>query len=91
MMIICQGWRPLVSESRSRKPVGTPMSPSPRLALFSISALISAADQFVADFIGLNRAQRRFRLETTPRGTMVIDGEDRPAGYLADGEGSAAP
>jgi len=53
--------------------------------------LADPADQFVADFIGLNRAQRRFRLETTPRGTMVIDGEDRPAGYLADGEGSAAP
>ncbi|MDX5400366.1 MAG: ABC transporter ATP-binding protein, partial [Actinomycetes bacterium] len=52
--------------------------------------LADPADQFVADFIGLGRAQRRFRLEATPRGTMVIDGEDRPAGYLADGEGSAA-
>lgn len=52
--------------------------------------LADPTDQFVADFIGLGRAQRRFRLESTPRGTMVIDGEDRPAGYLADGEGSAA-
>lgn len=42
------------------------------------------ADQFVADFVGLGRAQRVFRLETTPRGVMVVDGDDRPAGYLRE-------
>lgn len=47
--------------------------------------LADPADQFVADFVGLGRARRSFRLETTPRGVMVIDGDDRPAGYLRDG------
>jgi len=49
----------------------------------------SPADQFVADFIGLGRAQRQFRLEPTARGVMVIDGDDRPAGYLVGGTEAA--
>ncbi len=52
--------------------------------------LADPADQFVADFVGLGRAQRQFRLRETPRGTMVIDGDDRPAGYLHP-DGRPAP
>lgn len=46
--------------------------------------LAEPADQFVADFLGLDRARRRFHLVTTPHGVMVIDGDNRPAGFLDD-------
>ncbi|KAB1656771.1 ATP-binding cassette domain-containing protein [Pseudoclavibacter chungangensis] len=45
------------------------------------------ANDFVASFIGADRADRELRLEETPDGTLVVDGRGRPLGRL-DGTGA---
>jgi osmoprotectant transport system ATP-binding protein len=51
--------------------------------------MANPASDFVATFIGLDRGKRALRLEDTPNGKILIDGDGRPAGVLVDG--STAP
>jgi osmoprotectant transport system ATP-binding protein len=51
--------------------------------------MANPASDFVATFIGLDRGKRALRLEDTPNGKSLIDGDGRPAGVLVDG--STAP
>ena len=44
--------------------------------------LAEPADDFVADFIGAGRGRRALRVEQTPTGPIVVDGEGRAAGVL---------
>ena len=56
--IIWPGCRPLVSRSRSEKPVGTPIMPSPRWPAASISSTV-AADDVAEDQVVLRRCAAR--------------------------------
>jgi osmoprotectant transport system ATP-binding protein len=49
--------------------------------------LANPASDFVADFIGSNRGKRRLSVLQTPNGSIVVDGDGRPAGVLADPTG----
>ena len=42
------------------------------------------ADDFVAGFLGLGRGTLDLHLQQTPTGTLVVDGQGRPAGRLVD-------
>ncbi|MBF4615251.1 ABC transporter ATP-binding protein [Curtobacterium sp. VKM Ac-1376] len=44
--------------------------------------LAEPADDFVANFIGAARGRRALRVEQTPAGPVVVDGEGRAAGVL---------
>ncbi|MBT1584304.1 ABC transporter ATP-binding protein [Curtobacterium flaccumfaciens] len=44
--------------------------------------LAAPADDFVATFIGAGRGRRALRVEQTPTGPIVVDGEGRAAGVL---------
>ncbi|MBT2503959.1 ABC transporter ATP-binding protein [Curtobacterium sp. ISL-83] len=44
--------------------------------------LAEPADDFVANFIGAGRGRRALRVEQTPTGPIVVDGEGRAAGVL---------
>jgi osmoprotectant transport system ATP-binding protein len=44
--------------------------------------LSEPADDFVANFIGAGRGRRALRIEQTPTGPVVIDGDGRAAGVL---------
>jgi osmoprotectant transport system ATP-binding protein len=44
--------------------------------------LAAPADDFVATFIGAGRGRRALRVEQTPTGPVVVDGEGRAAGVL---------
>ncbi|MFZ7087790.1 ABC transporter ATP-binding protein [Curtobacterium sp. RRHDQ10] len=44
--------------------------------------LSEPADDFVANFIGAGRGRRALRIEQTPTGPIVIDGDGRAAGVL---------
>jgi osmoprotectant transport system ATP-binding protein len=44
--------------------------------------LSAPADDFVANFIGAGRGRRALRIEQTPTGPVVIDGDGRAAGVL---------
>jgi osmoprotectant transport system ATP-binding protein len=44
--------------------------------------LADPADDFVANFIGAGRGRRALRIEQTPTGPIVIDGDGRAAGVL---------
>ncbi|MBE7163334.1 MAG: ATP-binding cassette domain-containing protein [Williamsia herbipolensis] len=44
--------------------------------------LASPADDFVANFIGAGRGRRALRIEQTPTGPIVVDGDGRAAGVL---------
>jgi osmoprotectant transport system ATP-binding protein len=44
--------------------------------------LADPADDFVATFIGAGRGRRALRVEQTPTGPIVVDGEGRAAGVL---------
>ena len=44
--------------------------------------LAEPADEFVANFIGVGRGRRALRVEQTPTGPVVVDGEGRAAGVL---------
>ncbi|MEG8036743.1 ATP-binding cassette domain-containing protein [Sphingomonas sp. LR61] len=44
--------------------------------------LAEPADDFVANFIGVGRGRRSLRVEHTPTGPIVVDGDGRAAGVL---------
>lgn len=44
--------------------------------------LAAPADDFVAQFIGAGRGRRALRIEQTPTGPIVVDGDGRAAGVL---------
>ncbi len=44
--------------------------------------LAEPADDFVANFIGVGRGRRALRVEQTPTGPIVVDGDGRAAGVL---------
>ncbi len=44
--------------------------------------LAEPADEFVANFIGVGRGRRALRVEQTPTGPIVVDGDGRAAGVL---------
>ncbi len=44
--------------------------------------LAEPADEFVANFIGAGRGRRALRVEQTPTGPIVVDGDGRAAGVL---------
>jgi osmoprotectant transport system ATP-binding protein len=44
--------------------------------------LAEPADDFVANFIGAGRGRRALRIEQTPTGPIVVDGDGRAAGVL---------
>jgi osmoprotectant transport system ATP-binding protein len=44
--------------------------------------LAEPADDFVANFIGAGRGRRALRVEQTPTGPIVVDGDGRAAGVL---------
>jgi osmoprotectant transport system ATP-binding protein len=44
--------------------------------------LAAPADDFVANFIGAGRGRRALRVEQTPTGPIVVDGDGRAAGVL---------
>ncbi|MBF4606675.1 ABC transporter ATP-binding protein [Curtobacterium sp. VKM Ac-1393] len=44
--------------------------------------LAEPADDFVANFIGVGRGRRALRVEHTPTGPIVVDGDGRAAGVL---------
>ena len=44
--------------------------------------LSEPADDFVANFIGAGRGRRALRIEQTPTGPIVVDGDGRAAGVL---------
>lgn len=44
--------------------------------------LSAPADDFVANFIGVGRGRRSLRVEQTPTGPVVVDGDGRAAGVL---------
>jgi osmoprotectant transport system ATP-binding protein len=50
--------------------------------------LAAPASDFVADFVGSNRGKRRLTVRQTPAGPIVVDGEGRPAGVLAEPTGA---
>jgi osmoprotectant transport system ATP-binding protein len=47
--------------------------------------LARPADDFVASFIGADKARRALHLEHTPTGTVVVDGDGRTQGSLTGG------
>jgi osmoprotectant transport system ATP-binding protein len=49
--------------------------------------LANPASDFVADFIGSNRGKRRLSVLQTPDGPILVDGDGRPAGVLAEPTG----
>jgi ABC-type proline/glycine betaine transport systems, ATPase components len=46
--------------------------------------LSDPADEFVASFVGADRGKRVLHLERTAAGEIVVDGDGRPAGVLAE-------
>ncbi len=54
--------------------------------------LANPADQFVETFIGADKGRRTLHLQSRPgdRAILVVDGDGRPAGVLADQAGSQA-
>jgi osmoprotectant transport system ATP-binding protein len=48
--------------------------------------LANPVDDFVASFIGADKARRQLHRCLQPNGsTLVLDGDGRPSGYLAEG------
>lgn len=45
--------------------------------------LADPADDFVASFIGADRGRRALHVEQTPTGSVLVDGDGRPAGVLS--------
>jgi osmoprotectant transport system ATP-binding protein len=50
--------------------------------------LANPASDFVAEFIGSNRGKRRLSVVQTPGGAILVDGDGRAAGVLAEPAGS---
>jgi len=46
------------------------------------------ANEFVANFIGVERGKRALSIKQTPRGPVLVDSEGRAQGVLVDGQGS---
>ena len=54
------------------------------LTLYGIAVIVrTAADAFVADFIGADRGKRALHLTEVDGRSLVVDGDGRPAGVLA--------
>ena len=50
-----------------------------------LDILANPVDDFVASFIGADRTQRHLHRRALPNGrTLLVDGEGRPAGFLAE-------